>query len=229
VLAQSQLPTKRIVTVSRGYQSVELYWILPGTNLIVGMGVAGFLKEYSSKFFVARGAESRDAPFLSTHLVAEDLVDQFVRQMESGPFALIGFSSAGWIAQHVAVLLDRLGVPASHLVMIDPPLSHEAFTSSAPPEPGLLMRAREGLLLTETPHEADVALLNLQLFGLRNHTPTAYRGSSLVIMRKDAPDWVTTAEKYLDSPEIAVVEADHLELMQNPAICGPIIRKFLHQ
>lgn len=227
VTDNARAPRKRVVQVSTGTHSTELYWLLPGTNLIVGMALAGYLNDFQSKFFVARGAEKRESPYLSIQLVAEDLIDQYARQMTTSDIALIGFSSASWIVQHMAVLFERLGVSPQALIMIDPPSVTLHDQPSAPPDPGLLVRAREGQLISEIPHESDVLMLNLQLFGLRNHLPSPYEGRTLVILGENSQNVRKLTTTLMPKAEVVDVSSPHLELMRNPEICGPTLRRFL--
>lgn len=227
IINASYLPTKRVAEVTLGKQSAQLYWLLPGSNLITGMNLAVYLADYSSRFFITKGAESRETPLLSVESIAEDLIDQLVLHMKSGAFALIGFSSASWIVQHMAVLLKQLGLYPSALIMIDPPQLAETAVPHSPPEPRLLMLAREGELSSLPPHQLDTMLLNLQLFGIRNHLPDTYDGSTLVILRDSAKETTPHLTALLPRAEVEYVDAEHLELMRNPCICGPLIDKFL--
>lgn len=227
LIEQGEKKPNRIVTVSNGLRPIDLYWLMPGTNLVVGLPLANYLQGYASRFFVAKGSESQHAPFLETKLIAQELVEQMVRQLDFTEFALIGFSSAAWITQHMAVLMKRLGIPPSVLVLLDPPFGDAVENPSAPPKPELLMKVREGELTSMRQHDADVSLLTLQMFGLRHHVRVPYDGKTLVITSSKEEKIVESSNALFSQVSIEYVEAEHLELMRNPEICGPIIRKFL--
>ena len=227
LIEQDEKKQNRIVTVSSGSRPIDLYWLMPGTNLVVGLPLANHLQGYASRFFVAKGSESHHAPFLETKLISQELVEQLVRQLDFKEFALIGFSSAAWIAQHMAVMMKQLGVPPSVLVLLDPPFGDAVENPSAPPKPELLMKAREGELVKMRQHDADVGLLTLQMFGLRHHVRIPYDGKTLVITSSKEEKIVESSNALFSQVSIEYVEAEHLELMRNPEICGPIIRTFL--
>jgi acyl carrier protein len=227
LIEQDEKKQNRIVTVSSGSRPIDLYWLMPGTNLVVGLPLANHLQGYASRFFVAKGSESHHAPFLETKLISQELVEQLVRQLDFKEFALIGFSSAAWIAQHMAVMMKQLGVPPSVLVLLDPPFGDAVENPSAPPKPELLMKAREGELAKMRQHDSDVGLLTLQLFGLRHHVRIPYDGKTLVITSSKEEKIIESSNALFSQVSIEYVEAEHLELMRNPEISGPIIRRFL--
>jgi acyl-coenzyme A synthetase/AMP-(fatty) acid ligase/acyl carrier protein len=227
LIEQDEKKQNRIVTVSSGSRPIDLYWLMPGTNLVVGLPLANYLQGYASRFFVAKGSESHHAPFLETKLISQELVEQLVRQLDFKEFALIGFSSAAWIAQHMAVMMKQMGVPPSVLVLLDPPFGDAVENPSAPPKPELLMKAREGELAKMRQHDSDVGLLTLQMFGLRHHVRIPYDGKTLVITSSKEEKIVEASNALFSQVSIEYVEAEHLELMRNPEICGPIIRTFL--
>jgi acyl-coenzyme A synthetase/AMP-(fatty) acid ligase/acyl carrier protein len=227
LIEQDEKKQNRIVTVSSGSRPIDLYWLMPGTNLVVGLPLANHLQGYASRFFVAKGSESHHAPFLETKLISQELVEQLVRQLDFKEFALIGFSSAAWIAQHMAVMMKQMGVPPSVLVLLDPPFGDAVENPSAPPKPELLMKAREGELAKMRQHDSDVGLLTLQMFGLRHHVRIPYDGKTLVITSSKEEKIVEASNALFSQVSIEYVEAEHLELMRNPEICGPIIRTFL--
>ena len=217
----------RIVTVSSGTRSIDLYWLMPGTNLVVGLPLANYLQEYTSRFLVAKGAESRSAPNLETILISRELIEQLLRQLDFQDFVLIGFSSASWIVQQMAVSMKKMGLAPKALVLLDPPFGDAVETSSAPPKPELLMLAREGQLVSLRQHDADVGLLTLQMFGLRHHARSSYDGNTLVITTHNEDEVTDGTNSLFSHISIEYVDAEHLELMRNPEIIGPIIRKFL--
>lgn len=227
IIDRSAQSRERIVTALVGQHPTELYWLMPGTNVITGMGLANFLRGHTSKFIVGRGAETRDTPNLEIDHVATELVEQFVRQMNMEEFALIGFSSAAWIVQHMAVIMSRLGISPRLLVLLDPPLGDMTVENTAPPEPQTLMLAREGGLLTATPHEADNRILNLQTFGLRHHVKQVFEGKTLVFSAAESPQSIETISSILPNAEVVTVRAEHLELMRDPSICGPRLKDAL--
>ena len=227
LVEQGEKKLNRIVSVSSGTRPIDLYWLMPGTNLVVGLPLANYLQGYASRFFVAKGSESHHSPFLETKLISQELVEQLVRQLDFKEFALIGFSSAAWIAQHMAVIMKRLGVPPLLLVLLDPPYGEAVENPSAPPKPELLMKAREGELAKMRQHDSDVGLLTLQLFGLRHHVRIPYDGKTLVITSSKVEKIIESSNALFSQVSIEYVEAEHLELMRNPEISGPIIRRFL--
>jgi thioesterase domain-containing protein/acyl carrier protein len=227
LIEQDEKKQNRIVTVSSGSRPIDLYWLMPGTNLVVGLPLANYLQGYASRFFVAKGSESHHAPFLETKLISQELVEQLVRQLDFKEFALIGFSSAAWIAQHMAVMMKQMGVPPSVLVLLDPPFGDAVENPSAPPKPELLMKAREGELAKMRQHDSDVGLLTLQMFGLRHHVRIPYDGKTLVITSSKEEKIIESSNALFSQVSLKYVEAEHLELMRNPEICGPIIRTFL--
>ena len=218
---------KRVVRATSGEKSLELFWLMPGTNLVVGMPLIGYLKEFTSSILIARGAECQEAPFLSIDSVVRDLIEQLVRHLSERDFVLIGFSSAAWIAQHMAVELEARGLPPVRLILMDPPLGEFFDSPFAPPDPYLLMKAREGLLLSSRAHEADVDLLSLQIFGLKNHVPRVWHGKTLVFSTNSSLSAAEKVRELLPNGRSVILQEGHLELMRNPFICGPTIYNFL--
>ena len=127
----------------------------------------------------------------------------------------------------MAVVMDRLGIPPAKLVLMDPPLGESVSSPTAPPHPHLLMSAREGQLLSSRIHEADVNLLTLQTFGLRHHERQTYRGETLVFTTEKDHELRTDLRNVLPSASVIQIDAEHLELMRNPNICGPDLLNFL--
>ena len=218
----------RIVLGRIGSQPLDLYWLMPGLNIITGMSLANHLEGFTSRFLVARGAESKVAPHLSIDLVAQELVEQFVRNAEGRDFVLLGFSSAGWIVQHMAVIMERIGMPPRLLVLLDPPFGESVETSTAPPAPQVLMLAREGQFSSLPTHEADVDLLALQMFGLRHHQRHNYSGKTLVVTAKPQEEFEDKIKAAFSVASVVRVQSEHLELMRDPQVCGPILSRALY-
>ncbi|MFD5468774.1 alpha/beta fold hydrolase, partial [Kitasatospora sp. NPDC127059] len=69
-----------------------------------------------------QGEELPDSAEAIVELVARSVL----RDADGTPFALVGYSSGGWLAHEVAARLERLGSPAAGLVLLDTFLPGEA-------------------------------------------------------------------------------------------------------
>ncbi|TEX45905.1 MAG: hypothetical protein B7C54_12820, partial [Acidimicrobiales bacterium mtb01] len=227
VLSDRSVVRPRVVRVVSGSNPTTLLWVTPGINVIACTPLASSFDGYTSLVMVNRGADSLEAPLVGTDAIAKDLFGEYLRLVCETNVAVIGFSSAGWIAHRLAVLMRAAGIDPRLLVMIDPPSLDGLREAPGDLDPVKLMLAREGELPLLGTIEFDVEVLTLQVHGLRHYEPECYGGRSLLVMRRSKGEVVGQVARWLDDPEMLWTDAAHLEIMRDPMLCGPGIRAAL--